>query len=321
MRGHAPLLLAALCSLSLPTRGDVTECDVLDAIARLGLACDSNALRRPAAEAIVKAVDPRGRILSPAEGADLRTGDTVAKVETWPDGLVYARLNGLFAGGETGIVSRLVPAMANAGAIILDLRSAGGSDLAAADALLSRFVNPGAPLYRLRKPSGELEPPHLAAEIADRSQQSAPVAVVTDTGTRGAAELAAAVFRTLPGAILVGSPTAGDDAVRTLVELTRTDLLYIATRWAVPENGVSYAGVGVQPHIRVEASSLAAPPETIVIPGLTRPLSQKAKDDVRLRDRIGGDAVLQRTADLLVALQALRKTRNTWTPTVPAAAP
>jgi hypothetical protein len=320
MRERAPFFLAALCAVALHGRGDVTDCDVLAAIRDLGLACDSNALRRPAAEAIVKTVDPRGRIVTQAESLALRAGETVTKVETWPDGLVYARLGGFFAGSETGIVSRLLPAVAGAAGTILDLRSAGGSDLAAADALLGRFAQPESPLYRLRKPSGELEPPHMSAAASDRAE-TGPVAVLTDSGTRDVSELAAAVFRTLPGVILVGSPTAGDDAFRTCVALSETHLLYIATRWAVPENGVSYAGGGVQPHIRVEATSLAAPSETRAIPGLTRPPSQKARDDARLRDRIGGDAVLQRAADLLVALQALRKTRNIWTPTHPMAAP
>jgi len=320
MRRRVPLLLAVLFAAALRTQGQVTESDVLDAIRGLGLVCDSNALSRPAAEAIVKAIDPRGRILTQAEFAALREGETVGKIETWPDGLVYARINGFFTGGETGIVSRLLPALAGAGGVILDLRGSDGTDLTAADALLSRFVETGTPLYRLRTPAGELEPPHLATAATNR-YEPAPVGVLIDGNTRDAAELAAAVLRSLPGVILVGAPTVGDNAVRTPVKLTESHLLHIATRWAVPGNGVSYAKAGVQPHIRVEATPLAAHSETPVIPGLTRPPSEKAKEDARLRDRIGNDAALQRTADLLVALQALRKTRNTWTPARPAATP
>jgi C-terminal processing protease CtpA/Prc len=306
----AGLLVMAACS----NAAALTDGELMGVFNRLGLRFDTNAVARPVAEALLKAVDPRGQILTRDEASKLDEGTTVLAAEPWFEGLFYLKLKGLYSGGASNLSESLrEPMKKTPTGLILDLRDAGGLSLDAADTLLSMFVESGTPLYALRTPDGSNGPPHVASPCEVRLQ-GVTCALIVNEETRDTCELLAAVLRTLPNVIVVGWRTQGDAGVRRVVELSGGERLLIADRWAVPANGDGYEGRGVKPHIVMVSSSL---PETTMpapIPGLTRAPSERALGATRLRERIGGDAALLRACDLLMGLKVLRKSTNAWVP-------
>lgn len=313
-RASIAVLTVVVALTSLHGAYALTDRELMDVFGRLGLRLDTNAVARPVAEALLKAVDPRGQILTRDEALEMRGGTTVHEVATWPEGLLYMKLNGLYAGGASNLTESLrEPLRKTPTGFILDLRDAGGSSLETADALLSMFSAPGTPLYSLRTPDGSNGPPRMAAESDVRLQDVTCVLIVNEE-TRDACELLAAVLRTLPNLVVIGWRTRGDAGVRTDVELPGGEHLRVADRWAVPASGGEYDGQGVKPHIAMGSSSL---PETALptpIPGLARSPSERALSAARLRERVGGDAALLRACDLLIGLKALRKSTNAWVP-------
>jgi C-terminal processing protease CtpA/Prc len=197
--------------------------------------------------------------------------------------------------------------------LILDLRDAGGDSLDAADALLSMFVEPGTPLYSLRGAGSSNGPPRTAAR-ADTRLDGVTCALIVNEETRDACELAAAVLKSLPDVVALGWQTRGDAGIRTAVALSGGERLLVADRWAVPVTGGEYHGRGVKPDVALTSTSMPDVPVPAPIPGITREPSERALGAARMRDRIGGDAALQRACDLLVGLKALRKTTSAWVP-------
>jgi hypothetical protein len=300
----------------LPLAAPATSVDreVLDVFGRLGLGVDSNTVTRPMIEALLKSVDPRGRILAADEETAAGGGATVQSAEAWAEGLFYLKLRGLNAGGATNISESLRAAMkAQPSGMILDLRDAGGNSLEAADALLSMFVEQGTPLYSLRGTGASNGPPRTAAR-ADLRLDGVTCALIVNEETRDACELAAAVLKALPNVVTLGWQTRGDAGIRTAVALSSGERLLVAARWAVPAKGGEYHGRGVKPDIALSSTSVPDVPAPAPIPGLTRAPSERALGSARMRERIGGDAALQRACDLLVGLKALRKTTSAWVP-------
>jgi C-terminal processing protease CtpA/Prc len=317
MKQRASIGMIAIGVLAVAACADaatLTDRELMGVFNRLGLRFDTNAVVRPAAEALLKAVDPRGQILTREEVAKLEEGTTVDSVEALPEGLLYLKLKGLYPGGTSNLVESLrEPAKKMPTGLILDLRGAGGTSLAAADTLLSMFVEADTALYELRNPDGSNGSPH-AASASEIRLQGATCALLVNEETRDACELLAAVLQTLPNVIVVGWRTRGDAGVRTVVELSGGERLLIADRWAIPANGGEYHGQGVKPQIAMASSSLPGTAVPAPIPGLTRAPSERALDAARLRERIGGDAALLRACDLLVGLKALRKSTSAWVP-------
>lgn len=312
----ASIALLAAFALAAPCAGtaSITDRELMDVFGRLGLRVDTNAVARPVVEALLKAVDPRGCILGPDECARAEPAATVASAEAWSEGLFYLKLRGFNPDGATNIAEALRSSMqGQPTGLVLDLRDAGGESLDSLDALLSMFAEPGTPLYSLRGTAGTNTPPHVAAQ-SQVSLQGITCALIVNDGTRDASELAAAVLRTFPGVVVVGWSTRGDAGVRARVPLSSGECLVVADRWAVPATGGEYHGSGVKPDIAVTSSSLPDSPVPAPIPGFTKTPSERAVGSARMRERIGGDAALQRACDLLVGLKAMRKTTSAWIP-------
>ncbi len=223
--------------------------------------------------------------------------------EAWPRRLGYARVNGFYAGSATAATA-LVRGWADAGYAggVLDLRGAGGESIGDTAAFAGLFASPGSVLFSFRDAEENDLGSHKAA---GERPLDLPLMVLVDETTHGAAEVfAAAAFDSLGGLLLVGRPTRGDPAIRSGLPLPGELVLYIATRRLVTGNGSVLDGrAGVEPHLAVERAARAdyEPP-----PGPDRRTRLEEEDgDRALRDRVRGDAVLQRAVDVLLGLKAL----------------
>lgn len=229
----------------------------------------------------------------------------LANVEEWPQGIGYIRLNGLYENSGRDVADRL-RAWAEAGrfGFVLDLRGAGGGDLASVTPLAGSFATPGSLLYAVRdRQDQDLE----VAKAPAGAPLDTPIMVLVNRATVGAAEVLAAVMAdSVRGALLVGEATGADPLVREASELPGGDLLYLATRRVVTAGGLIYDGARpVAPDLVVSPAAGADDRyETAGGPDRRATLDVELGDRA-LRDRIRGDAALRRALDVLLGLKAL----------------
>lgn len=237
--------------------------------------------------------------------------EAVELAEKLPRDLAYMKVNGLF-GAEAGrqIVSTL-RGWAETGryGFILDLRGAGGDNLKAVETVGSLYARGGAILCSFRDRQDQDVSVHKAME---GSPLETPVIVLVDGQTRGAAEVLAAVLAdSVRGALLIGTPTAGDPLIRDVVALPGGRLIYLANRRLVTADGAVYDGrAGLTPDVAAGAPATAADyyePENV--PDRRETLPQEVEDRA-LRDRIRGDQALRQAVDVLLGLKALNIRAN-----------
>ncbi len=249
----------------------------------------------PASEACRTVTVSRAAVQMPVTGTQ----------ETWPQGIGYLKVNGLYPDSGARIAEQLsLWRESNVFGVILDLRGAGGADLDSVAAVGSLFVPAGERLLTVHDGRGETVSVCEAGPA--RPLLAKPAMVLVDGDTRGAAEALAALLRGAPGCLLIGAPTRGDDRLREGVPLSETRVLYVATRRIELVRGPAYYGVGVVPHVTVSPSD--EPEDDAVAgeePDLFAENSERHRQDRILIQRVAGDPVLQRAADLLLGLKAL----------------
>ncbi|MBU1694273.1 MAG: PDZ domain-containing protein [Verrucomicrobia bacterium] len=229
---------------------------------------------------------------------------SVASAEDLPVGIGYLRLNGLYKGAS----KEIIPALrgwdgTNYCGIVLDLRGAGGTNLAAAADVARLFAPEGALLFSLRSSQDQdME----VFRASGGTGLDAPVMVLTDGDTEGAAEALAAVFtHSLRGAMLIGYPTRGDPGVREIIPCPGGGYLYLAIRRLVMADGSVFNGrESVEPDVTLngaEGGQVDYEPE----PDARGRLQAEGKEHRLLRERVRGDPALRRAVDILLALRAL----------------
>jgi C-terminal processing protease CtpA/Prc len=302
------LAIGALCANA------ATEKDVYRVLKERGIAYDTNVVQRAVVDCILKAIDPHSRIIASNEVVAAAGRGTIATNEEWQEGICYLKLNGLCEGGGTQVVSRLREwSAAGKCGVIMDMRGAGGKNLAAVDEIASAFTQTNAVLYSLKNGNGKVVEKHEAIPGLFLVQ-AMPLILLVNDETLDAGEILAAVMKGTKGVMLLGTKTRGDNAIRELLPLSAAESLYIATRWVLPGNGIEYNGAGVLPNIvvpagatnAISANAANAMAESDSIRALWKPLSDKAKLDRGLMQRASGDAMVLRATDILLGLKGLR---------------
>lgn len=226
--------------------------------------------------------------------------------ETWPQGIGYLKVNGLYTNSGAVIAEQLNIWRTNScfGAI-LDIRGADGMDLESVAEIGGLFARNGDTLFTLRDG-------HNTVVATYRSKSGRPldkpVMVLVDHDTSGAAEVLAGLLNSCKGAMLIGVPTRGDDRVRDIIPLSNGRVLYIATRRIELSKGPAYYQVGITPHVRVTQTNEPAGRDSEFAdqePDIFSGISDQERQDRALINRIDGDMILRRAADILLGLKAL----------------
>ncbi|MBN1558228.1 MAG: hypothetical protein JW951_08785 [Lentisphaerae bacterium] len=282
------------------------ETNVLRVLESRGVPVDREAARRGALEGFLRTVDP-GAELVPA-GAVPPAGGPGLETEDWPEGIRYLRVEAVVDGIGTQLVSRLRDGFRSGRTgVILDLRGAGGDGLAAVNRAAGLFTEPGTPLYEVRDGTGRVLDRGAAAAGGAHTNRL-PLIVLTDGNTRGAAEVLAAVLRDQEGVLLVGGATPGETGFREMLPLGTNQALRITTRWVVRGAGPHLApGEGLSPDVSVAASNrILSVHQYEDMEAREKPLSEKARLDRDLMQRVVNDPRLARAVDILLGLKALR---------------
>lgn len=281
----------------------------------------------------------KGEVLELTIRADEKTSETrVVKLtrsaiqtpvtgttETWPQGIGYLKINGLYTNSGAVIVEQLNTWRGtNCFGAILDIRGADGIDLESVVEIGSLFAHAGDTLFILRDGRNTA----VAAYQAKAGQaMDKPIMVLIDHNTSGAAEVLAGLLSACKGIMLIGTPTCGDDRLREVIPLSNDRVLYIATRRIELSKGPAYYQKGVTPHVRVaptntpaispgrsasdfgELSRVAEPGRENEFadeePDIFAGISEQERQDRALIKRVGGDVILRRAVDILLGLKAL----------------
>lgn len=208
-------------------------------------------LNRAAVEGLVDKLSPSVRLIDApgAETPEKTNAAGIASVRLFDGAFAYIRLGSVNA--EAGdSFSRIFQEMSKTNhakikGVVLDLRFASGTDYAAAAKVADCFFNSTRPLLNWRSGSAH------ATEKNDAIL--APVAVLVNSRTCGAAEALAAVLRDSGAGLLLGEPTSGRASIFKEFPLANGDKLRVAVANVTVGAGTVLTN-GLNPDIPVEAS-------------------------------------------------------------------
>jgi hypothetical protein len=298
------LLLAVLCQ-AVPSE---PAPDVFALLKARGVAVEPQAAARAAAEAVVRLADPGALFFDAAGAAAFEAtgggcGTNPPALQELGEGIVVLRTACIDAPTADLAATGLTAAASAGGGLIIDCRGAGGTNLAAVDAMASHFAPPGTFLYAVQDSAGEDLEWHEAAPAAPAE---IPVFMLVDGRTAGAAELLAAVLARNRGVMLVGSPTKGDPARREFAPLAGGGVAFLGTGRFVRPDDSTWAGTGIEPHVRLLADNgTLAAIRTNVISRAGKPFDEGARRHLELFAAVHSDPGLTRAVDLLLGLKAL----------------
>ncbi len=205
-------------------------------------------LNRTSVQALVSALSPRVTLKSGATATGVGEGQLVSKANVFDGRIAYLRVGRVSAGLAAGLreAYQRVAGTNKLNGAVLDLRFAGGDDYAAAADVADLFLKKEAPL--LDWGNGVVRSKGKAEALV------APVAVLVNGQTAGAAEALAAVLRDAGAALLLGTRTAGQAMVAKEYPLSDGQRLRIAVAPVRVGDGSALTADGVKPDISVEVN-------------------------------------------------------------------
>ncbi len=166
--------------------------------------------------------------------------------------ILYMRVYQFGTATTTEFDQQLKANLPHAKAVVLDLRDNPGGYVAAASAMISRFVGDGE-AYELRDRAGSVERHDVEG---DHPATAIPLAVLVNGGTASAAEIVAGSLQARHRAHLVGVKTYGKGSVQVDYPLQDGGDLHLTVQhWFLPD-GRGIDKTGLQPD---EAVTLASP--------------------------------------------------------------
>lgn len=228
---------------------------------------DGKRLTDATVSGLLQALGDGAQILTPAQAASNTVSraapavrEPLARTEIIQPDIAYIRLADVTAATPAALDEELKKFLAaKVTGFVLDLRFADGTNYAAAAMVASRFIN-GEPDLFFIKAHGQCQELFRASEpsrILPVEPSDAPVMVLVNTDTRGAAEAVAAALRAQERAIVIGSRTAGLALAWRDVLLSDGRVLRVATTKLAISGGKDVFPGGVIPDIAVKIDAQA----------------------------------------------------------------
>jgi hypothetical protein len=248
-------LLAIAGQISLPAQTNDTGPsfqEVYDLIRQHATGVSEAELNRAAVQGLLTALGPKVSLVTDNSSSKSAVGEqSLTKTTMFEGDIAYLRIarvdNDLPKAVSTAYEA--LKATNKIAGIVLDLRYAGGSDYAAAAATADLFVSKSQPLLNWGK--GVVSSHEKSDAIA------APLGVLINHETAGAAEALAALVRETGTGLILGSATAGEAMITQDFPLKNGDQLRIASAPITLGNGSSLSAQGVKPDIDVTVAEKA----------------------------------------------------------------
>lgn len=142
--------------------------------------------------------------------------------------------------------------------LVVDLRDNPGGYIDVSVLVMSEFIEEGV-LFHSSAPDEEADVTALGDGVATEID----LIVLVNEGTASAAEITATALRDRLGAVIVGQPTFGKNAVQIPFELRNGGEFYVAVaRWTSPD-GVSVADGGITPDHAISLPAGLTPEELV----------------------------------------------------------
>ena len=284
----------------------VTEDDIYRVFTENNITYDSKLVHMGMIEGMLRTVDTRARLLNSNDIARLNSLSVIESSEKLGATIGYLKINGLYSQSGDIICKELKSyASQDVAGQILDLRGADGDDLDSVNSIINLFVASTSSLYQVIDNSGG-----VIGEYNSPSnnvvQDYEPLMVLVDNDTHDASEVLAAVLKGRAGVMLIGSTTQGHRGLMELVPFSGSESLYIVTKHILPVGAQGSFTNGVSPDVAVaqgEEAEQELPLSGKVLIG--KDISQKAKADRKIMERVVSDAALRRATDILLGLQAV----------------
>ncbi|MBM3858851.1 MAG: hypothetical protein FJ395_04290 [Verrucomicrobia bacterium] len=212
---------------------------------------------------LLKALGPGAQLLSAAEAkakpvaaiqSRASAGQRLARAEIIDPKIGYIRLADVEQAAVAELDAELAKfAAANVTAYVLDLRFADGTNFAAAAVLAGRFLRNSEELFAIK--SADKPPVPFRCEArADAKLTDAPLMILVNNNTRGAAEVLAGALRGQDRGIVIGAATAGGALAWQDLSLSDGRVLRVATaKIALPKGDVFPGGVTPDVPVKIDA--------------------------------------------------------------------
>ena len=226
---------------------------------------DQNLLNEATISGILQVLGQGAQLLT-AEQAASNAVESAARTTSLPAPLPraeiiepdigYVRIADIAAGTAVTLDAELTKfAAAKVTGYVLDLRFADGTDYTAAAAVASRFTAPNVELFTLKQ-SGATAKIFRATDTTGAPAAGladAPLMVLVNAQTRGAAEAVAGALRGQERGILIGGNTAGAAAAWQDIKLKDGRVLRVATAKVTLPKGTELFPTGIMPDVPVKA--------------------------------------------------------------------
>lgn len=202
-----------------------------------------------ALKGLVSALAPRvSLILPPSDSANNTVSTLVTRSNLFDNSIAFLRIGSVAQGlqNDFGREFNALATKAKPTGIILDLRYAGGTDYGAAARFVELFTREKQPIMDWG--AGTYSSQHKTNAV------DAPLVVLVNSKTEGAAEALAAALRDVAGGLILGNTTAGRAFRYAEYKLQSGDVLRIAQGPVLSGKGKEFPSSGIKPDITVALS-------------------------------------------------------------------
>jgi hypothetical protein len=211
------------------------------------------------------------RIKQEEREAARRRNFGIQKIELLPGNIGYMDLRQFMDpqfGGQT--VAAAMNLLANADAVIMDLRRNGGGEQTMVQFMLSYFVKPGTELNGVRyRAKGTFEQTWTLPYVPGKTMYDTPLYVLTGNRTFSGAEDFSYALKVLERATIVGVQTRGGAHPIEYQDVCTDFVLMVPIGESVnPISGTAWEGVGVEPDVPVSQEDALTTAQTLALEAL-----------------------------------------------------
>ena len=286
--------------------GSLSFTNIYTVLNKQNIKYDKAELQNAAINGMLGKIDIRARLFTTNELVKIKNMRAKLKFEKLNENIGYLKVSGIYQNTDNDICSFIATNNCFNGNII-DLRGAGGNNLAAIASIMSCFYTNHVFLFSVQNNTGKKIQDYFTDTLSNNQVRiKQPLMVLINNKTSGASLILAALLKGRRNVMLIGESGSHPRGLMDIIALSNGESLYLPVKFVVVP-GICYSN-GVVPDVVVkqkEISDKKLPVSGKVLIG--KNISVKAQNDRILMERIKDDVILQRAVDLLLGIKAVNK--------------